>query len=412
MELTAKTDPLETSTEEPLAASWRLPPEMVPFEFEVMLPVLRIAKVPPILNWPPFTARLPESVVLAFVKLIEPARRTRLLLMVEADSASVPALVFVSVPPVTVELIVRSEPALTSTPLPAVARDREPPEIVPPPVEVMPEAAPKVSAPVEATVTAPPFTARLPESVLVPIVSVPTVVTAPNVLPLVKVAEAPEAMVKVLAPDRAVPKVSEPPLTDTEPVKPLNEEAFTATVPLVESAPVPLKTPVNVPPATLREPRLLTVPLVNVETTTLAFEPMLKLPVASDRTVLVPAPEIPTEPPLMPPARVAVPPILNVPVVTASVMDTLALNVVSPVLVKLVSEPLLKKLVVPVPLRLVAVTVPVAALKVSVDAFASAPKLPLATVNSAEPPVTFTALPPDSMLLTVKRPLLTFKVPL
>ena len=127
--------------------------------------------------------------------------------------------------------------------------------------------------------------------------------------------------------------------------------------------------------------------------------------------LLNPAPEIPTEPPLIP-VRAAVPPMLSVPCVSALPMVALPENVVNPVLVKLVSEPLLRKLVVPAPLRLVAVTVPVVPLKVSVDAFASAPKLPLATVNSAEPPVTFTALPPDSMLLTVKRPLLTFKVPL
>jgi len=128
--------------------------------------------------------------------------------------------------------------------------------------------------------------------------------------------------------------------------------------------------------------------------------------------LLDPDPEIPTEPPLIPPARLAVPPMLNVPVVMASVMEALPVKVVRPVFVNVVSEPLLKKFVVPVPLRLVAVIVPVVPPKVSVEAFASAPKLPLATVNSAEPPVTFTALPPCSALLTVRRPLLTFNVPL
>lgn len=136
-------------------------------------------------------------------------------------------------------------------------------------------------------------------------------------------------------------------------------------------------------------------------------EPPLRPP-----TVLEPAPEIPTDPPLMPPTRLAVPPMLSVPFATAFVMEALPVKVVRPVLVKLVSEPLLKKFVAPVPLRLVAVTVPVAALKVSVEAFARAPKLPLTNVNNADPLVTFTALPPCSALLTVKRPLLTFNVPL
>ena len=100
---------------------------------------------------------------------------------------------------------------------------------------------------------------------------------------------------------------------------------------------------------------------------------------------------------------------LSVPVATAFVMEALPVKVVRPVLVKLVSEPLLKKFVVPVPLRVPAVITPP---KVSVEAFANEPKLPLATVNSAEPPVTFTAFPPWSALLTVRRPLLTFNVPL
>ena len=110
--------------------------------------------------------------------------------------------------------------------------------------------------------------------------------------------------------------------------------------------------------------------------------------------VLDPLPETPTDPPLIPPARLAVPPMLSVPVVTASVMDALPEKVVNPVLVRVVSEPLLRNLVVPVPLRLVAVTVPVAPLNVSVEALASAPKLPLPTVNNADPPVTLTELPP------------------
>jgi hypothetical protein len=133
-------------------------------------------------------------------------------------------------------------------------------------------------------------------------------------------------------------------------------------------------------------------------------DPPLRPPI-----LLNPAPVIPTEPPLMPPTRLAVPPMLSVPVATAFVMEALPVKVVRPVLVKLVSEPLLKKFVVPVPLRVPAVITPP---KVSVEAFANEPKLPLATVNSAEPPVTFTALPPCSALLTVRRPLLTFNVPL
>ena len=297
--------------------------------------------------------------------------------------------------------------------MPAVASDSEPPEIVPPPLEVIPDEEPRVSVPVEATVTAPPFTARLPESVLVPIESAPAFVTAPSVLPDVKVAEPLEAMVNALVRDRSVPKVNDPPLfTETKPVKSLSDVAFTARVPLVERLPAPLNTPVKVPPATLRRPELLTVPLVNVDTTTVAFEPMLKLPVASERTVLVPAPVIPTEPPLMPPTRVAVPPMLSVPVVTAFVMEALPLKVVNPVLVTPVSEPFLTKFVVPVPLKIVAVIVPLLALKVSVELFTSAPKLPLATVNNADPAVTFTAFPPWSVLLTVNSPSPTFNVPL
>jgi len=128
--------------------------------------------------------------------------------------------------------------------------------------------------------------------------------------------------------------------------------------------------------------------------------------------LLNPAPEMPTEPPLMPPARVAVPLMLSVPVVTAFVMDALPEKVVNPVLATLVSEPLLRKLVVPVPLKLVAVIVPLLALKVSVELFKSAPKLPPATVNNADPPVTFTAFPLLSVLLTVKSPSPTFNVPL
>ena len=230
----------------------------------------------------------------------------------EVDNARVPALVLVSVPPVTVEPMVRSEPALTSTLFPAVASVREPPEIVPPPLEVIPEVVPRVRVPDD--VTEPPFTAREPLSVVVPSESVPAFVTAPSVLPDAKVAEPVEAMVNALVPDRTVLKVSDPPLpTETRPVKALSEVAFTARMPLVERLPAPLNKPVNVPPPTLRTPELLTVPLLRVDTTTVELEPMLKLPVASERTVLVPVPEIPTEPPLMPPARVAVPPMLSVP---------------------------------------------------------------------------------------------------
>ena len=128
--------------------------------------------------------------------------------------------------------------------------------------------------------------------------------------------------------------------------------------------------------------------------------------------LLNPAPEIPTEPPLMPPARVAVPLILSVPVVTAFVMEALPLKVVNPVLVTPVSEPFLTKFVVPVPLKIVAVIVPLVPLKVSVELFTSAPKLPPSTVYNADPPFTFTAFPLLSVLLTVKSPSPTFNVPL
>jgi hypothetical protein len=283
VELMVNSEPELTSTPSPAVASDREPPEIVPPPLEVMPPELKIATVP-MLNWPPFTARLPESVVLAFVMLIEPALSTSLLYTLEADNARVPALVFVSVPPVTVELMVNSEPELTSTPLPAVASDREPPEIVPPPLEVIPEAASKVSVPFE--VTAPPFTARLPESVLVPSERVPAVATAPSVLPFVKIAEAPEAMLSAFVPERAVRKVSEPPLpTDTEPVKALSVP-LTERMPLVESAPVPLNSPLNEPPETISEPELLTDPLVRVETWTNALEPTVNLPAVNEPMVL------------------------------------------------------------------------------------------------------------------------------
>jgi len=169
--------------------------------------------------------------------------------------------------------------------------------------------------PVEATVTAPPFTARLPESVLVPIESAPAFVTAPSVLPNVKVAEAPEAMLSAFVPERAVPKVSEPPLpTDTEPVKALSVP-LTERMPLVESVPVPLNSPLNEPPETISEPELLTDPLVRVETWTNALEPTVNLPAVNEPMVLKPLPLTPRVPPLViPPTRVAVPSTTTVPV--------------------------------------------------------------------------------------------------
>ena len=78
VEVMTNVDADETSTEEPLVASWRLPPAIAALALEVMPPELRIAKVP-MFTWPAFKARLPESVVLPEVKLIEPALRMRLL---------------------------------------------------------------------------------------------------------------------------------------------------------------------------------------------------------------------------------------------------------------------------------------------------------------------------------------------
>jgi hypothetical protein len=113
--------------------------------------------------------------------------------------------------------------------------------------------------------------------------------------------------------------------------------------------------------------------------------------------VLTPEPEIDRVAPFNEPPKLRLPETVTVPLVRPE----------APVI-----DPLLKKFVVPLPLRLDAVTVPVVPLKVSVEAFASAPKLPLANVNDADPPVTFTALPPWSALLIVRSPLLTFNVPL
>ena len=67
----------------------------------------------------------------------EPAVAVRLLYTVAAVSAREPALVLLKVPEARVELMVKSEPELTSIVLVPRAV-REPPLTVPPPLEVRP----------------------------------------------------------------------------------------------------------------------------------------------------------------------------------------------------------------------------------------------------------------------------------
>ena len=86
---------------------------------------------------PPFTARLPLRVSVVLLNWIEPAVAVRLLYTVPTVSAREPALVLLKVPEANVELMVRSEPELTSSVLvPRAVRD--PPFTVPPPLEVRP----------------------------------------------------------------------------------------------------------------------------------------------------------------------------------------------------------------------------------------------------------------------------------
>ena len=256
-ELTDRTFP-ETSTVRPLLVSAKLPPDTTPVPVEESVLPDVSDPVPVKASVPLFTLRLPESATALFVNATVPPLITKSWATVASESDNLPAPVLVSVPPVTVEVTVKSEPALTSTLFPAVARDRDPPEIMPPPLEVILRAAPKVSVPVE--VTEPPFTASEPLSVVDPNESVPAFVTAPSVLPDGNVTEAPELMDNAFVPDKAVPNDNEPLPAETEPVKALSEDAFTARMPLVKRLPAPLNTPVKVPPLTVKRPELVTVP--------------------------------------------------------------------------------------------------------------------------------------------------------
>ena len=184
-------------------------------------------------------------------------------------------------------------------------------------------------------------------------------------------------------------------------------------VPMV-NVPVLVKLPLLSEPLSVKLPALVAVAVSKLVAFAVAADAMLSVPpLTADKEVvplfrvnepettftivLTPEPEIDKVAPSNEPPKLRLPATATVPVVSPD----------EPVI-----DPLLKKFVVPLPLRLDAVTVPVVPLKVSVEAFASAPKLPLANVNDADPPVTFTALPPWSALLIVRRPLLTFNVPL
>ena len=85
----------------------------------------------------------------------------------EVPNVKVPALVLVREPPERVELIDKREPEATSTVVPALFKLRLAPEIEPPPLEEICELEPKYRLPV-VIFTAPPLTARLPESVVDP----------------------------------------------------------------------------------------------------------------------------------------------------------------------------------------------------------------------------------------------------
>ena len=111
---------------------------------------------------PPFTARLPLRLSVVLLNSMEPAVAVKLLYTVSTVSVREPVFVLLKVPEASVELMVKSEPALTSSVL--VPREaREPPLTVPPPLEVRPLALAMLS--VSVTLTMPVLTARLPLSV-------------------------------------------------------------------------------------------------------------------------------------------------------------------------------------------------------------------------------------------------------
>ena len=216
-----KREPEATSTVVPALFKLRLAPEIEP------PPLEEICEVPPkerlpvvILTAPPFTARLPESVVDPPVKETAPALSVMLLAMVAPLNASVPALVLVMVPPVRTFEMESVTPEETSTELPAASMRSEPAPVIAPFAElVIPEVEANVSVVPESTSTVPPFTARLPESELLAANSNEPAVTV--VVPEYEF-EAPKTsvptpdLVTALVTDPPVsapPNVSEPPVT-------------------------------------------------------------------------------------------------------------------------------------------------------------------------------------------------------
>jgi len=164
----AKSDPEATSTVVPALFRLRLPPEIEPPPVEEiweLTPKVRLPVV--ILTAPPFTARLPESMVDPSVKETTPAVSVMLFAMAAPLRASVPAPVLVMVPPVRTFEIESVTPEPMSTEFPAVEKESEPAPVIPPLAElVIPEVDAKVSVVPESTSTVPPLTARLPDKVL------------------------------------------------------------------------------------------------------------------------------------------------------------------------------------------------------------------------------------------------------
>jgi len=217
--------------------------------------------------------------------------------------------------------------------------------------------------------------------------------------------------VVVTAPEPPSKPTKVPPFTFTVP--PLAYKDPAVNVPMV-NVPVLVKVPLLSDPLKVKLPAFVAVATAKSVADAMAVEAMLSVPPLTADNELVPAfkvnepdttlamlllplPLSVNDPPSSDPLKLRFPATATIPPVSPDV----------PVI-----DPLLRKFVVPVPLRLVAVTVPVLAEKVNVEAFASAPKLPLATLNNADPLVTFTTLPPWSALSTVSFPSPTFNAPL
>ena len=135
-ELTNKLFP-DTSTVKPLLVNARLPPETTPVPAEESVLPAVSDPVPVKARVPLFTLRLPESATELAVNATEPPLITKSCATVASESESLPAPVFVSVPPVTVELMVNVDADDTSTEEPLVASWRLPPAIDALALEVM-----------------------------------------------------------------------------------------------------------------------------------------------------------------------------------------------------------------------------------------------------------------------------------